>query len=206
MSLDSNTFKILVNQTSEKIMITEEFKIKGMICSRCLKVLNTELRATGAEVMELQLGKIVVRYDRAKIAKSTIQRIIQDNDFEIIQDKESILAEHTKRWIINYLWNTDLQENLSDYLANKLNSNYDLLSKTFSRVFGKTIERCSILLKIERAKELIENGEMSFGEIAYLTGYQNPSALSRQFKLETGLTMKEYKNLNTSERIPIDKI
>lgn len=177
-----------------------------MICSRCLKVLNTELKATGAEVVEIQLGKIVIRYNPDKIDKSLIKQIIQVNEFEIIWDKESILAERTKRWVINYLWNTDQHEKLSDYLAKKLNSNYDSLSKTFSKTFGKTIERYSILLKVERTKELIENGEWSFSEIAYAMGYQNPSALSRQFKLETGMTMKEYKNLGISKRIPIDKI
>lgn len=187
-------------------MKTEEFKIKGMICSRCLKVLNTELKATGAEVVEIQLGKIVIRYDPDKIDKSLIKQIIQENEFEIIWDKESILAERTKRWVINYLWSTEQEENLSDYLVKKLNTNYDSLSRTFSKTFGKTIERFSILLKVERTKELIENGELNFSEIAYAMGYQNPSALSRQFKRETGMTLKEYKNLGVSRRIPIDKI
>jgi len=186
--------------------ITEEFKIKGMICSRCLKVLNTELKGTGAEVVDIHLGKIVVRYDPEKIKKSLIKQTIEENDFKIIWDKESILAEQIKRWVINYIWNTDHQENLSDYLAKKLNSNYDYLSKMFSKTFGKTIERYSILLKMERTKEFIENGDLSFSEITYALGYQNPSALSRLFKRETGMTLKEYKNLGVSRRIPIDKI
>ncbi|MFX3626046.1 MAG: AraC family transcriptional regulator [bacterium] len=187
-------------------LTTEKFKIKGMICSRCLKVLNIELKATGAEVVEIQLGKIVIRYDPSKIDRSLIKQIIQENEFEIIWNKASILAERTKRWIINYLWSTEQEENLSDYLVKKLNTNYDSLSRTFSKTFGKAIERYSILLKMERTKELIENGELSFSEIAYVMGYQNPSALSRQFKRETGMTLKEYKNLGVSRRIPIDKI
>ncbi|MEZ4773795.1 MAG: helix-turn-helix domain-containing protein [Bacteroidia bacterium] len=186
--------------------ITEEFKIKGMICSRCLKVLNTELKGTGAEVVDIHLGKIVIRYNPDKIKKSLIKQTIEENEFEIIWDKESVLAEQIKRWVINYIWNTDQQENLSDYLAKKLNSNYDYLSKMFSKTFGKTIERYSILLKMERTKEFIENGDLSFSEIAYALGYQNLSALSRLFKRETGMTLKEYKNLGVSRRIPIDKI
>ena len=186
--------------------ITQEFKIKGMICGRCLKVLNNELRATGAEVVEIQLGKVVISYSPNKISHSLIDKIIQENEFEILWDKESILAEQTKRWVINYIWNTNHDETLSDYLVEKVNKNYDLLSKNFSKIFGKTIERYSILLKIERVKELIENGELSFSETAYAMGYQNLSALSRQFKRETGMTLKEYKNLDKGMRIPIDKI
>ena len=186
--------------------VTEEFKIKGMICSRCLKVLNNELRATGAEVVEIQLGKVVISYNPNKIIRSLVDKIIQENEFEILWDKESILAEQTKRWVINYIWNTNHDETLSDYLVEKVNKNYDLLSKNFSKIYGKTIERYSILLKVERVKELIENGELSFSEIAYAMGYQNLSALSRQFKRETGMMLKNYKKLDKGKRIPIDKI
>ena len=47
-------------------MKTEEFHIKGMICTRCLKVLSIELRATGAEVVDMQLGKVIIRYEPRK--------------------------------------------------------------------------------------------------------------------------------------------
>ncbi len=187
-------------------LITEEFKIKGMICSRCLKVLDKELKATGAEVVDIQLGKIVIRYRPTKIDKSLIEQIIQENEFEIILDKESILAEQIKRWIIIYMWKTEQKEKLSDYLTKKLNTNYETLSRAFSNTFEKTIERYSILLKMERTKELIEDGEFNFSEIAYQMGYQNLSALSRQFKRETGITMKMYRSEGISKRIPLDKI
>jgi AraC-like DNA-binding protein len=42
--------------------------------------------------------------------------------------------------------------------------------------------------------------------MAFELGYQNLSALSRQFKRETGITLKEYKKLGISNRIPIDKL
>lgn len=187
-------------------MKTEEFHIKGMICTRCLKVLNTELRATGAEVIDMQLGKMIIRYDPEKIDYTLINGIITENEFEIIDDCESILAEQTKRWIINYIWNTDLDEKLSIFLSKKLDKNYDQLSKNYSKIFGKTIERYSLLLKIERVKEFIENGELTFSEIAFALGYQNLSALSRQFKKETGVTLKEYQKSEKSIRIPLDKI
>ncbi len=187
-------------------VITEEFKIKGMICSRCLKVLNTELKATGAEILEITLGKIEIRFNPEKISHALIEKIIQENEFEILWDKQSVLAEQTKRWIITYLWNTEQQENLSNYLTKRSAKSYDVLSKNFSKTYGKTIERYCILLKIERVKELIENEELNFTEITYLMGYQNLSALSRQFKRETGMTLKEYKNLGISQRIPIDKL
>lgn len=195
-----------MKQKSNKLNVIEEFNVKGMICSRCLKVLNTELKTAGAKVVEMHLGKVVISYDPKKINKSLIERIIQDNEFEIIWSKESVLSEKIKLWIINYLWNTNQEEKLSSFLQEKLHTNYGSLSKIFSKTFGKTIERYSLLIMIERSKELIENGQMSFSEIAYLMGYQHLSGLSRLFKQETGMSMKEYKNLDINKRIPIDKI
>lgn len=177
-----------------------------MICSRCLKVLNNELRAAGVEVAEIQLGKMTTQYDRNKINRSLIDRIIKENECENLWDKESILVEQTKRWVIYYICNTRHNENLSDFLTIKSNKNYDLLSKNFSQIFGKTIERFSILLMIERVKEFVDTDELSLSEIAYSIGYHNLSALSRQFKRETSMTLKEYENLDIGMRIPIDKI
>lgn len=71
--------------------MTEEFRISGMICSRCLKVLSTKLKATGAEVIEIQLGKIVIRYDPDSTNRSLSEHIIRDNEFEIIQEKRKSL-------------------------------------------------------------------------------------------------------------------
>lgn len=187
-------------------MKTEEFKVKGMICSRCLKVLSDELRKAGAGILEIELGRVVIIYAPEKISLSNIERVIRESEFSIIQDKQTLLAEQTKRWVINYIWNTSLEQKLSSFLADKLKVNYEHLSRNFSNAFGKTIERYSMRLKIERAKELIEYGEMDVAEVAYVLGYHNPPALSRQFKKETGMTVKEYEKQSMTKRIPIDKI
>lgn len=186
--------------------ITEEFKVKGMICSRCLKVLNDELIQAGAEIMEIELGRVVINYDPQKTSRSHIERVIRENEFSLIWDSETLLAEQIKCWVINYTWNTNIEQTLSGYLAEKMQANYGSLSRNFSKVFGKTIERYSLLLKIEKAKELVEYGEMNLSEIAYSLGYQNPSALSRQFKKETGTSLREYQKLGITRRIPLDKI
>jgi len=186
--------------------ITEEFRIKGMICSRCLKVLSIELKATGAKVTDIELGRVVVEYDPIKIDRSVISRIIYTNEFEIIVDKETLLAEQTKRWIINFVWSTDLTENLSDYLVEKLGVSYQKLSKNFSKIVGKTLERHAITIKVERIKEYLELDQMNISEIAFMLGYQNVSALSRQFKKETGMTLTEYRASGKSDRTPLDRI
>lgn len=189
----------------EKI-ITDKYYIKGMICSRCLKVLKNELTAIGIEVMDIHLGLVQIKYNSGKLTYLEIENIIKENEFDILKNKESILAEEIKKWIIYFIWDTDHLENLSDFLTEKLHKNYFALSKNFSKTFGQTLERYYTRLKIERVKEWVELDEISFGEMAYRLGYQNLSALSRQFKKETGMTMSTYKELDKSQRIPLDKI
>lgn len=187
-------------------MRIEEYFIRGMICNRCLKVLREELSAIGVEVKDIRLGRVQIMYNSKEIRFSKIEKVLQENEFEILKDKESILAEQTKKWIIKFIWDTEQEENLSDFLGKEMNKNYQVLSRNFSKIFGQTLERYYIQFKIERVKELVEYKELSFSEIAYSLGYQNTSALSRQFKRETGMTMKAYKELETSKRIPIDVI
>ena len=187
-------------------LITEEFRLKGMICSRCMKVLGIELKATGAKVNDMELGRVVVQYDPIKIERSAIARIIRQNDFEIVVDKETLLAEQTKRWIINFVWSTDLGINLSDYLADKLGISYQKLSKNFSKVVGKTLERYAASVKVERIKECLDLDQLTASEIAFSLGYQNVSALSRQFKKETGMTLTEYRSSGNRARIPLNMI
>jgi AraC-like DNA-binding protein len=186
--------------------ITKEFNIKGMICSNCIKILAIEFKEIDAEIIDIKLGKIVLRYNPEKVSNSTIEKIINNNRFEVIANSEDLLAEQVKKLIIEYVWTTDLQENLSDYITNRMNRNYDHLSKVFSKIFNKTVRQYTILLKVERTKELIEDDQINFSDIAYSLGYQNSSALSRQFKNVTGINLSEYKNHENSKRIPIDKI
>lgn len=184
----------------------KEYKIKGMICSRCIKVLTMDMLSNGVHVKQMDLGRVVLEFDPRKTDENMIEKILLDSEFEIIRDKSEVIAEETKKWIIDYIWNTDGSMILSRFLENKMILNYPALSKIFSKVFGRTIERFTVLLKVERTKEYIENEDLNFSEIAYLMGYQNPSALSRQFKQETGLTMSNYKSLGVTSRIPIDRI
>ena len=66
-------------------MITARYIVKGMICRRCIKVLNTELSSLGAEVVDLRLGLIEVKYDPNATNRLEIEKIIHDNEFEILQ-------------------------------------------------------------------------------------------------------------------------
>ena len=182
------------------------YNIKGMVCSRCLKILKDEMEGLGVKVNVIQLGYVQLEFNSDLIKQSQVKDIIKKNDFEIIKNKSRILAEQTKIWIIKYIWGSNFAKDLPNYLNENLGKSYQVLSRNFSKIFGQTIERYSIKLKVERVKESIQNGEKNYSQIAYSLGYQNLSALSRQFKKETGLSMRNYQKMGKNDRILIDKI
>lgn len=96
--------------------------------------------------------------------------------------------------------------NLSDYLSSELHQDYSALSKLFSEVEGKTIERYYIEQRVERVKELIKYDELSLTQIAWKMNYSSTAYLSSQFKGVTGMTPTQFKNLKENTRKSLDKI
>ena len=57
------------------------------------------------------------------------------------------------------------------------------------------VMHCFIRLKIERAKQMIQAGEMIFSEIADALGFASLHYFSRTFKTVTGISPSQFKNL-----------
>lgn len=179
-----------------------------MICSRCMKVIRLDLEALGVEVLDLQLGKLKIRFPKGQLDLSEIEQILLEDEFEFVKDKDDQLVEEIKLTLLAIVNNLPIlhDRKLSELLAEKFQKDYWSLSKIFSKSETVTIERYFILLRIEKAKELIEYGELTFSQIAYELGFSNISHLSGQFKQVTGMSMSEYKKLDSKIRLPLDKI
>ena len=71
---------------------------------------------------------------------------------------------------------------------------------------GTTNENYFIAQKIERVKELLDDNELTLGEIADLMNYSSTAYLSAQFKQVTGMTPSQFKQRAQGARKPIDQI
>jgi AraC family transcriptional regulator len=179
-----------------------------MVCPRCIKVVKDELVALGVETEEVELGKVVLKSPADEKLLSLIQHALENNGFELLDDRKSKLIERVKIIVIDLIRDgkiADMHINLSDHLSEQLNMDYGYLSTLFSSVEGKTIERFVIGQKIEKVKELISYDEMSVKQIADFLGYSSLQALSSQFKKETGMTPSDFKH-QSAKRISLDKI
>lgn len=68
------------------------------------------------------------------------------------------------------------------------------LLRVFSAAFGETPAQMRRRLCLERAEALLAAGTLLIGEIAFKTGYENPSAFSRAFRRHAGRTPAEFRD------------
>jgi AraC-like DNA-binding protein len=188
-------------------MKQQHFHIKNMVCSHCAEVLEEKLNSSNFEVKKIELGELTLADPITDAEYQRLIKVVNTNGFEIINDQGSKLVEQIKQLIIQLVrTNKELTGKLSEYLSSQLNKDYQYISRLFSNVEGKSIERYYILQKIERAKELIVYGEQNLTEIAYELGYSSQQHFSRQFKKETGLSPSHFKEVKENKRVSIDQI
>lgn len=65
--------------------------------------------------------------------------------------------------------------------------------RLFKQYMGMTIIEYLIKIRLDRAKELLAQGECSIKQISYMVGYQDPNYFTWSFKKATGLSPVKYR-------------
>ena len=190
-------------------LVFETLIIRNMVSNCCVILLRERLDAAGIIVNQVQLGQVKVSYQPGQHDHGTVSAGIKEIGLEVIESREMIRVEQIKQAVIeliHHMNNVDSVVRKSDYLVEKLGYSYQHLSKTFSAHETVTLERYIIMQKIERIKQLIDNGEFTLSEIAFMMDYSSVQYLSNQFHKTTGMTVSEYKVSDHSSKKPIDKL
>ncbi|MCB0707328.1 MAG: helix-turn-helix domain-containing protein [Saprospiraceae bacterium] len=183
--------------------------IRNMVCSRCIKVVRQNLRGIGLDVQEVSLGVAKINIPENGLNLDDIRKALEMDGFELIQTPQQIMVEAVKHALILRLESADPKEHtqkLSDFISARLKRDYAGVSKSFSKSEKMSINNYYIRLKLEKAKELIKYGELSFKEIAFNLGYSSLQHLSGQFTKTFGLSMSDYKLQKHQNRDPLDQI
>src|SRR5690625_7750952 len=176
-----------------------------MVCSHCAQVLEEKLDESGFAVKKIELGELTLEEPVSDEEYKHLTDLVHNNGFEIINDQGSKVVHQIKQIIIQPVRNEEgLEGKLSDYLADKTHKDYQYLTRLFSNVEGKSIDRYYTLQKIERAKELIVYGAQNLTEIAYMLGYRRQQHSSRQFKKEPGLSQSHSRETQQNTRSTIE--
>ena len=184
--------------------------VKNMVCPRCIKVVREELEGLGHDVRNVILGEATVSSKVGDKQLGQIKKVLEDNGFELIEDRNAKLIEKIKHTVLKLVQN-DHEENPirmkdSEFISQEVGQEYHSLSTLFSSVENVTIEHFTILQRIERAKEFLKYGEITLSEISYKLGFSSVAHLSNQFKQVTGMTPTEFKKMGPSHRRSIDQI
>lgn len=144
---------------------------------------------TGVELEKPQLSLQAANYQQLEI--ETVN--VFDKMLATYRDtKEQInpdVFQSLKQYIINHA-----HENVSlEMIAEHVNRSPYYVSKCFKEQFGMNYIDFLTQCRIEKAKTLMTNRELSLKEICYEVGYNDPNYFSRVFKRVCGLSPTEYR-------------
>lgn len=184
--------------------------IKNMVCPRCIKAVRKIFEQNGQHVEHIELGSVQLSHFPDQDCFAQIQKELEEEGFEVIDDQRKRIVDKIKTLVVDAVHHHPGKkpDNLpfSKYLSNKLHMDYSGLSKLFSAIEGRTIERYIIAQKIEKVKELLVYGELTLSEIAYKLGYSSVQHLSAQFRKETGFSPSAFRKAKKTDRQSLDKI
>lgn len=136
-------------------------------------------------------------FHRCFALEEVFQRLfiyIKDIMEAAISAKKNVEAEpiiEAKKYIQeHYNHNLKFEE-----LAEKVGFNYAYFSTLFKKETGQTLTEYALQIRIQQAKNLLLDPEVSIMEVAEAVGYSDLKYFAKQFKKITNLSPKEYKKL-----------
>lgn len=169
-----------------------------MVCERCIIFVRQVLQQLEAFPSKIELGHVIFSAPD-ELVLLAFERKLNEAGLYIVRDKIETTVEDIKVQIAEYLDGLEAGKKgskLSKFLADQLARNYYGLTKLFSKHENRTIESYTIEKKIERAKRLLLEGELTLSEISHRLGYSTVQHLSNQFRRATGLSVSEFKAIN----------
>jgi AraC-like DNA-binding protein len=177
--------------------------------------IQIDINIVGKKLLEEHLDKLQVDYILRGIGEVEINESISSDKLkelafglrkygiEIVESEKNILIQKIKDAIIEMVYMDDklpITSSVSSYLSDKLKCRYGYISSLFSTITFTSIENFVKLQKIERAKLLISNSELSCSEIAWKLNYSSVPHFSSQFKNVTGLTPTTFQRIIKKRR------
>ncbi len=179
-----------------------KFYIKFDGIAACKVIVREHLDELGIKYEMLSLGEIIINNKIGDIEFEKLQDTLSKYSIEIVSNPKNQLIQRIKDTIIELVHEADMPlTTISVYLADKLNLSYGYISNVFSEYTYSSIENFFIIQKIERAKKLIIEEELTLTEISYKLNYSSVAHLSGQFKKTTGLTPSMFKRIIERRRL-----
>jgi AraC-like DNA-binding protein len=168
-----------------------------------------QLEHAGFQVTDIALGTAAIEPEPSVEQLQNLKSTLNTLGFDLLDDEKTRFVERIKNIVIEVIHHSDMLEehvHIPELLSDRLFKEYSYISRVFSEQEGLTLEKFIIQQKIERAKALLQEGELNLNEIAWKLGYSSSSHLSSQFKAVTGHSPRAFKRSDVKQRKALDKI
>lgn len=134
------------------------------------------------EAVELTINEIP--------ADSVIDRMADEGEFS------AIMISKSKDYIIDHL-----DRNLSlNSIADWVNMSPSYFSRLFKQTTGENLSHYINKVRLDKAKNLIENSNMKIADISEEVGFESPAYFATYFKKATGHTPQTWRNMQQMKK------
>lgn len=179
--------------------------IKNMVCRRCVIAVEDICRALGIEG-DVSLGQLRLSRPLSTDERARLESSLEEVGLELIAQPELVELERVKaaaRESARHYSECGLK--MSACIEQQTGMSFRTASRIFSESEGRTLREYVLSLRVERVKEMLDEGESSLADIAFRTGFSSVAHLSRAFKRTQGISVSEYR-ANTSARKGLDEV
>jgi AraC-like DNA-binding protein len=176
--------------------------IKYDINIACRAILQEQLEKMDIAYDIIGFSEVVIKNNLTDEEHNKLNSLLKKYGIEILDDRISNLVQKTKDMIMEIVYMDEKlpASKISAYLASKLNYSYGYIADLFSAVTFSSIENYFIMQKIERAKQLISQDDLTLTQISYKLNYSSLAHLSSQFKKTTGITPSAFQRILKKRR------
>ena len=178
----------LFKSSNEKV---ESVKQKwSFVFMECVSFLEESMQKPVKEIEKEKILSIIWKEDSIIQTSQFLKYIFYDfgRFFYQTNEKQDIVEEIKRYSMKNYHLNLSLKE-----LAQEFNYSQSYLGKKFKKDMAMSYHVYLDRLRLEKAKQLLEDESYYIYEIAKMVGYSNYDYFHKKFKKQFGLSPKEYK-------------
>ncbi len=154
-------------------------QISNIVRNMCYE--NYSANKNRKETVDLYFRLLLLKLNECMESCTLTGSITKNKYFEkLLWLRESIYRWPARQWNI-------------DDMAVDLSLSRSRLQHLYNDTFGVSISRDIIAGRVEKAKDLLKNPELSINDVSSMVGYNNPSYFNRQFKNLLGKTPTQYR-------------
>lgn len=195
-----NTYKMKSDNGSPYVLLSVTFDMDGHSPFMLNLIDHTYIGNFYNNPVEKQLYELLKAFRRKDLlnclfCKYLFVKILSDLSQKLDEATDTLLPQKTAAKMLlirNYLmdhYNQDIKIKDLEYVSG-LSKNY--IISQFKKYFGMQPMKYLIWLRIEKAKELAMNTDLSFSEIARLVGYADIHTFGKIFKRKTGVSLSQF--------------